>query len=86
MYKKLLLVDDDAKNKLCKLHNGIPQWPESRVNTKSFPRRCGDESIVAAPRVVEFHLFPAGAGMNLGNKAKMSKTQAFPRRCGDESN
>ena len=44
MYEKSLLVDDDAKNKLCKLHNGIPQWPESRVNTKSFPRRCGDES------------------------------------------
>lgn len=45
MYEKSLLVDDDAKNKLCKLHNGIRQWPESRVNTKSFPRRCGDESI-----------------------------------------
>lgn len=49
MYEKSLLVDDDAKNKLCKLHNGIPQWPESRVNTKSFPRRCGDESVAITP-------------------------------------
>ena len=49
MYEKSLLVDDDAKNKLCKLHNGIRQWPESRVNTKSFPRRCGDESAKSCP-------------------------------------
>ena len=32
------------ENRLCKLHNGISQELESRINTKSFPRIRGDES------------------------------------------
>lgn len=32
------------ENKLCKLHNGISQELENRIDTKSFPRIRGDES------------------------------------------
>lgn len=47
------------ENRLYKLHNGISQELESRINTKPFPRVSGGESFRQKRSAANAALFPA---------------------------
>ena len=64
----------------------ILRWNPEEITGLSFPRRCGGDPVPASRKKFYRAVFPAGAGVILGENCQLLEENGFPRRCGGDPN